>query len=113
IFKKLIKNPAYENVEHNVKLNGSDGTRQIDVLVSSESVGIKFLTIIECRDFKNKLSISSIDGFHSKLVDVKANKGIIISRKGFSSKAISKAKRLGISLCTADETEKEGWQSLI
>lgn len=113
IFKKLIKNPAYEKVEHNVKLNGADGDRQIDVLVSSESVGIKFKTIIECRDFKGKLSVSSIDGFHSKLLDVKANKGILISRKGFSSKAISKAKRLGISLCTADETEEDGWQSLI
>jgi len=113
IFKKLIKNPAYEKVEHNVKLEGADGERQIDVLISSESFGIKFKTIIECRDFKGKLSISSIDGFHSKLLDVKANKGVLISRKGFSSKAISKAKRLGISLCTADQTEEDGWQSLI
>lgn len=113
IFNKLVKNPVYEKVEHNVKLTGADGDRQIDVLVSSESVGIKFKTIIECRDFKGKLSVSAIDGFHSKLLDVKANKGILISRKGFSSRAISKAKRLGISLCTADETEKEGWQSII
>lgn len=113
IFNKLLKNPAYEKVEHNVKLKGAEGERQIDLLITSESFGIKFKTVIECRDFKNKLSISSIDGFHSKLLDVKANKGILISRKGFSSKAISKANRLGISLCTADETEDNGWQSLI
>lgn len=113
IFNKLVKNPLYEKVEHNVKLKGADGDRQIDVLVSSESVGVKFLTIIECRDFHRKLSISNIDGFHSKLLDVNANKGIIISRKGFSTKAIAKAKRLGISLCTADETENDSWQSAI
>lgn len=113
IFNKLVKNPAYEKVEHNVNLKGADGERQIDLLITSESFGIKFKTVIECRDFKNKLSIAQIDGFHSKLLDVKANKGILISRKGFSTKAISKANRLGISLCTADETEDNGWQSLI
>lgn len=113
IFSKLIKNPNYERVEHNVLLNGVDGERQIDVLVTSQSVGIEFKTIIECRDYNKKLSISNIDGFHSKLLDVNANKGILISRKGFSSKSISKAKRLGITLCTADETEEDNWESII
>lgn len=113
IFNKLVKNPAYEKVEHNVNLKGADGERQIDLLITSESFGIKFKTVIECRDFKSKLSIAHVDGFHSKLLDVKANKGILISRKGFSTKAISKANRLGISLCTADETEDDGWQSII
>lgn len=113
IFKKLIKNTEFERVEHNVMLEGADGKRQIDVLVTSESIGIEFITVIECKDYNKKISISTLDGFHSKLVDVKANKGILISRKGFSSKAISKAKRLGITLCTADETENENWESLI
>lgn len=113
IFKKLVRNPEFEKVEHNVMLDGEDGKRQIDVLVKSETVGQTLITAIECRDYNKKLSVSNIDGFHSKLLDIRANKGILISRKGFSSKSISKAKRLGITLCTADETEEENWESII
>ena len=113
IFKQLIKNPNYETVEHNVLLDGADGKRQFDVIVKSENVGINILTVIECKDYNKKVPISIIDEFHSKLLDVNANKGIVISRKGFSSKAISKAKRLGITLCIADETENDNWQSIL
>jgi hypothetical protein len=109
IFNKLIKDPRFEKVEQNIQLDGPDGERQIDVLITAEIAGVKFLTVIECKDYKNKVSIPTIDGFHSKLIDVGAKKGIIISAKGFSSKAISKAKRLGISLCTAQEALSEKW----
>jgi len=109
IFKNLVKNPELEKVEHNIKLEGKDGPRQIDVLVTSEVVGIKFLTIIECRDYNIKLPVGHIDGFHSKLQDVNANKGVLISKLGFSSKAIAKAKRLGITLCTVQEVSDPNW----
>ena len=36
-------------------------------------------------------------------MDVNASKGIMVSRKGFSKKAISKANRVGIKLCLASE----------
>lgn len=113
IFQKLVRNPDYEKVEHNVMLEGADGKRQIDVLVKSETCGLNLTTVVECKDYNKKIPVSVVDGFHSKLMDVRANKGILISRKGFSSKTLSKAKRLGITLCTADETENENWDSII
>ncbi|WP_372919796.1 restriction endonuclease [Salegentibacter sp.] len=113
IFKKLVKNPEFEKVEHNVLIEGPDGKRQIDVLVKSETVGQTLFTAIECKDYNRKLSVSVLDAFHSKLRDINANKGILISRNGFSSQVISKAKRKGITLCTADETENENWESII
>ncbi|GFZ87255.1 hypothetical protein GCM10011531_18130 [Aquaticitalea lipolytica] len=113
IFKKLVRNPNFEKVQHNVMLEGIDGKRQIDVLVSSSSFGFNYITVIECKDYKRRVSISDFDGFHSKLQDVKANKGVFISRKGFSTKVISKAKRLGITLCIADQTESDDWESII
>lgn len=113
IFQKLVRHPEFERVEHNVLLEGADGKRQIDVLVRSETFGMNLTTVIECKDYNKKIPVSVVDGFHSKLMDVRANKGILISRKGFSSKTFSKAKRLGITLCTADETENENWKSII
>lgn len=110
IFSRLVNNPEYESVSHNIKLEGEDGKRQIDVLLTSKiTAGIEIKTIIECKDYKNKVSIGVIDKLHSVMQDVNANKGIVVSVKGFSSKAISKAKRLGISLYTAHEALSDKW----
>ena len=109
IFRKLIKNPDIEFVEHNVMVDGIDGKRQVDVLIKSEVAGISIVTVIECKDYNSKISVGKIDEFHSKLLDINANKGIFVSKKGFSSTAIKKAKRLGITICTAHEVMKPSW----
>ena len=110
IYKKLKINSTYETVEHNVFLEGADGKRQIDVLIKGEIASVEINIVVECKDHKNRISIGMIDAFHSKLLDVKASKGILISKKGFSSKSISKAKRLGITLCTASEVLSGKWE---
>lgn len=110
IFSQLVKQPAYEKVEHNVNLEGKDGPRQIDVLITSEIAGIKIKTIIECKDYKGKVSVGVVDALHSVMQDVNANKGVLVSSNGFSSTAISKASRLGISLYTAHEALSEKWK---
>ncbi|UII80140.1 restriction endonuclease [Flagellimonas sp. CMM7] len=109
LFNKLIENSEYESVERDVQLQGKDGLRQVDVLIRSKVASFNMLTVVECKDHNRKLSISVVDAFHSKLLDIQANKGILISRLGFSSKAISKAKRLGISLCTAHKALSPKW----
>jgi hypothetical protein len=109
IFNKLSSNSEFERIDRNVKLNGKDGPRQIDILIRTEVCKIQILTIIECKDHNRKISVGAIDAFHSKLQDVNANKGIFITRLGYSSTAIKKAERLGITLCTAHEVLNEKW----
>lgn len=101
IYTTLVSNEKYTSVERNIQLVGHDGPRQIDVLIKSQVAGMPLLTVVECRDFNKRLDVTSIDAFQSKLVDVGANKGVLVSRKGFSSTAMQKAKRVGITLCTA------------
>ena len=107
--KKLITNPRFEKVEHNVTLDGKDGPRQIDVLLTTTTVGMQLKTVIECKDYTRKVSIGVVESFVTKLEDVNANKGIMVARKGFSSKAFSLAKRKGITLCTAHEALSTKW----
>lgn len=102
IYRSLCEDERFTEVKHNQKLPGPDGDRQIDVLVTHLHAGTNYVTVIECRDFQRKLTVTHIDAFASKLLDVNANKGIMISRKGFSNTARQKAKRLGIELCTVD-----------
>jgi hypothetical protein len=103
IYKLLTKDDRYTTVQHDVKIEGQDGPRQIDVLLRSKIANIELLTVIECRDYCSRLDITHIDAFHSKLIDVKASKGVLVSAKGFSKKATSKAARLGITLCLASD----------
>jgi len=110
IFAQLIKNPDYEKVEHDVKLEGKDGPRQIDVLITAKVANITIKTIVECKDYKGKVSVGVVDSLHSVMGDVNANKGVLVSSNGFSSTAIRKAKRLGISLYTAHEALSDKWK---
>lgn len=47
--------------------------------------------------------------FSLQNANINASKGIIVSRLGFSSKAIAKAKRLRITLCIAHEALHPTW----
>lgn len=109
IFQQLVENPDYGSVEHDVLLDGKDERRQIDVLITSKIAGITNRTIIECKDYSRKVGIGVIDSLHSVMQDVNANKGVVVSSNGFSTQAVKKAKRLGISLFTAHEALSEKW----
>ncbi len=101
IYSALAKNDRYTTVERDVQIEGPDGPRQFDVVLRSEVASHKFTTVIECRDYKSRLNVTAVDGFHSKMIDARVNAGVLVSRKGFTDGAKSKAKRLGIVLCTA------------
>jgi len=103
IYRALTKDDRFTSIERDVMLEGKDGPRQIDVLLRSEVANLNLLTVIECRDYQSRLDVTHIDGFHSKLQDVNASKGVLVSRKGFSNTARQKSARLGITLCLASD----------
>lgn len=106
VYSTLCNEEIFSEVRHNVLLDGPDGPRQIDVLVVHEHAKVKYTTIIECKDYRGKINVTHVDSFSSKLLDVKASKGILVCRNGFSKTAFQKAKRLGIELCLIDNAEK-------
>lgn len=105
LYQALNQDKRFKSVELDVKLIGPEGSRQIDVLLRYEVENKELLTFIECRDYANRLDIKHVEQFHSKLMDFKA-KGVLISRRGFSKAAKSKAKRVGITLCIASNVNE-------
>lgn len=104
LFELLSINDKYTTVEGpKVFLDGKDGKREFDVVIRAVVADLNILTVVECRDWNKKIDMTHLDGFVSKMADVNANKGVIVSRKGFSKNAIKKAKRLGIVLCIAKD----------
>ncbi|MDT4826869.1 hypothetical protein FQZ97_601910 [compost metagenome] len=104
-YNALCRDERLTSVESDIKIDGPDGERQVDVLVKHTHAGIEYMTILECRDYAGKLSVTHVDAFASKLSDLNASKGILVSRKGFSKTAIQKAARLGIGLCVVDSAD--------
>lgn len=108
LFEKLSEDERLTGVEGpRVMLPSPDGERECDLVLRSQVSGMELLTIVECRDLKRKLDITHLDGFDSKIRAVGANKGVLVSRNGFSKAAQSKAKRLGISLFVAHDVESD------
>lgn len=105
IFRALTSNPLTSGdvtIERNVMLDGADGPRQIDVLIRTKAGPIDLTTIIECKDYKKRIAVPTVDALHSVAQDVNASRAVLVTRGGFSKTAVQKAKRLGIGLYTAD-----------
>lgn len=66
--------------------------RQIDVIVrqhnDSEDVN---MCVVECKHYAKKINVKIVDSFIGCLEDVGANKGILVSEKGFTKAAINRA----------------------
>lgn len=94
-------------VTHNRRLIDRLGhSRQFDVVVEGSFAGQQLLGVIECKDLNKRVGSPEVDAFVTKSNDINANFKIIVSRRGFTTPAIEKAKHYGIqtlSLLPHDE----------
>lgn len=100
IYDFLSVDDENTTVELDVKLDSPDGPRQFDVVMTTTVADgeTELITVIEVRDKARKLNLEAVDAFRSKMLDVGASKGIIVSKAGFQSGAVRKAKRQKIDL---------------
>lgn len=101
------------NVQQNAKILGrhSGKKREVDVAVRTSVSGESLLIAVECRSRGRKSDIAEVEAFASKLDDIAAHKGIIVSAKGFSKTAKRLATAKGISLYRYEDTLSDGWLS--
>ncbi len=117
-FEKLVANlqrkfAGGSSVKQNAKIVGriTGRSREVDVAVTTSVAGESLLIAVECRRRARKCDVSEVEAFASKLADIFAHKGIIVSAKGFTVAAGRLAKAKGISLYRYEDTLKEGWPS--
>lgn len=66
--------------------------RQIDVLIKQLEDGIVVSSIlVECKHYRQKIDVKIVDAFVGCMIDVGAEKGVIVSEMGFTKAAISRA----------------------
>ncbi len=82
---EIVKNTYIEGKYSGIK-------RQIDILIKQINEDVITSTIIvECKYYGTKINVKIVDSFIGCLADVGADKGIIVSEKGFSKAAINRA----------------------
>lgn len=65
--------------------------RQLDILVEAQLAGRPVLTVIDAKYLSRKVDVKAVDSFISMLNDVGAQRGILISQKGYSEAAYNRA----------------------
>ncbi|MCM0665105.1 restriction endonuclease [Flavobacterium tyrosinilyticum] len=94
IFEKLSDEFPDSNILKNQKITGkySNRSRQIDILVKSESIGRNLLIAVDCKMFNKKIDIKTVESFIGFTEDIGAHVGILITNKGYSKSALNRVK---------------------
>lgn len=98
-------------VHHAREFTGRVSGRKIVVDVSfdlSAGGGATVLVLVECKRYRQRVEVSDVEEFHSKLDDIGAHKGIMVTTVGFESGAVATAKGRGIALATLTDSPVAG-----
>lgn len=108
IYETLGKEFGIEIVGYgkDFKVTGESGVKhQIDVLTSSTDGKNKFQTAIECKFWKKKITKDTVMKLSKITEDAGINKGIIVSKSGYTKDAINFANHSNIELVILRERE--------
>lgn len=101
-------------VQTNNFIVGKSGRkRQLDVTLSRKVGLYPVLIVIECKRYSKPVGIERVEAFVTKLRDVGASQGVMISNKGFTRGAKAVAKEHLIALLSYREAEETDWRSIV
>jgi hypothetical protein len=102
---------ANSEVTHNDLIHGQESKtdRQIDISIRSKVGTYSILVAVECKDYKNPVDVTEVEAFISKIRDVRAHKGVMISARGFTEAARNRADHNDIDLRRLIDTESVDW----
>jgi hypothetical protein len=88
----------YKDVKINARGDFAKTGRQFDVYWQTETFGTITRYAIECKDYKNKISVEKIDAFVTKTRSCNINKSLFVTNSGFQEGCYEVAKANGIDL---------------
>lgn len=114
IYESLGKKSGVEIIcyGNTCKVKGKSGVdHQIDVLASHSDGIHDYKTAIECKYWKEKINKDIVMKVSEIIEDAGINKGVIVSKSGFTPDGISFAKYRNIGLIELREIEKKDFQN--
>lgn len=112
VFQEILSQTTAQTIEvqHDVHLQGKDAQHQIDVYWEFEVAGIKYKTVIQCKDWKNAVKQGEVFTFKTVLDDLPGRpQGVMVARSGFQNGARKFAKKTtSISMRFASRQTRTG-----
>lgn len=87
------------------EVSGVRGSHDIDVFVEGSFYGIEFRWIVECKAWKSNVTKEKVMALISIVQDIGADRGFLLSEKGFQSGAIRAANSTNITLSSVDDLQ--------
>ncbi|MFH7002652.1 restriction endonuclease [Flavobacterium bizetiae] len=91
------------SAETNVTIQGIRTSHDIDILVKTKFLGQDIVWVIEAKKWKSKVNKLQVLGLRTIIDDIGADKGFIISDKGFQSGAKESTLKTNVQLMTYTE----------
>ena len=96
------------------RVRGYSGTEhQIDVLTKHRAAPYEYLTAIECKYWNERVGKSNIATFFAVLEDINVNKGVVVSKMGFTDPAKQYAKSKNIGLIELRRPLDDDWEGRV
>lgn len=120
-YEEITKN-IYETLgrQHGVKIDGHGSTckvtgksgieHQVDVLASHSDGIHTYKTAIECKFWKENISKDIVMKVEAVIRDANIDKGVIVSKVGFTPDAIAYAQYVKVGLVELREMEEKDWE---
>lgn len=110
--QKMYQEDSELEVKHDVTLKGKSGAkRQIDVLIIQKNKFHKYITLVECKRWKKKVSRAIVDIVASNVEDLNANKGVIFTTSGYEEGAKEYAQYKNIDIFIVRDLTEDEWGS--
>ena len=102
-------------VTHNDKIRGKvSGTfRQIDVSVKKQVGQYQIFIAIDCKDLARPADVKDVEEVIGLFKDIQANKGAIVSAKGFTPAAKARGQSAGLELYRLVDTGEHEWHAFV
>lgn len=103
LLSKLVAGPSVQlNAFHLKRYTGKSGQEhEVDVSFEIELAGVKFLVVVECKDYGRTVGVDDVMTFVYRVRDIAAHKGLLVTTRGFQAGAVTVAKAEGIGLLVA------------
>lgn len=110
--RQVVESLVGVDVFHGREFEGRITGRKIKVDVSFVlriAGGADMLVLVECKHYNHRVPVDDVDEFHSKIDDIGAQKGILITTVGFQTGAVKAAtgRRIALALLTRDHQPSE------
>lgn len=106
---------ANASVQTNERIVGTitEVPRELDITVRIPATPAPLLMVVDCKDYARPVDVKAVEAFLGLVEDVGANKGAMISAKGYTEAAGRRARAACVDLWTLVDLETVDWPAYV